>query len=97
MLNHAMRYVIIIIGCLLAAAAYNLFLIPMNFLSGGLVFIWSQKYLPYIIYNILPKILYCKFINYDIIYFNRNGISISTVIKSTIDIDIPFLLLNEKA
>lgn len=26
MLNHAMRYVIIIIGCLLAAAAYNLFL-----------------------------------------------------------------------
>lgn len=36
MLNHAMRYVIIIIGCLLAAAAYNLFLIPMNFLSGGL-------------------------------------------------------------
>lgn len=35
MLNHAMRYVIIIIGCLLTAAAYNLFLIPMNFLSGG--------------------------------------------------------------
>ena len=34
MLNHAMRYVIIIIGCLLAAAAYNLFLIPMKF------FIW---------------------------------------------------------
>lgn len=70
----------------------------LDFISiGGLVFIWSQKYLPYIIYNILPKILYCKFINYDIIYFNRNGISISTVIKSTIDIDIPFLLLNEKA
>ena len=40
MLNHAMRYVIIIIGCLLAAAAYNLFLRPMNFLSHRLYRLW---------------------------------------------------------
>ncbi len=35
MTRHIMRYVIIIFGCFLAAAAYNLFLIPMNFVTGG--------------------------------------------------------------
>ncbi len=35
MTRHIMRYVIIILGCFLSAAAYNLFLIPMNFVTGG--------------------------------------------------------------
>ncbi len=35
MARHIMRYVIIVAGSFLAAAAYNLFLIPMNFISGG--------------------------------------------------------------
>ena len=60
MLNHAMRYVIIIIGCLLAAAAYNLFLIPMNFLSGGLAGIAFILYylfnLPIGIMNLFVKL-----------------------------------------
>ena len=55
MLNHAMRYVIIIIGCLLAAAAYNLFLIPMNFLSGGLAGIAFILYYLLTFYNACSK------------------------------------------
>lgn len=75
MLNHAMRYVIIIIGCLLAAAAYNLFLIPMNFLSGGLAGIAFILYylfnLPIGIMNFLLNIpiLYIAYRYFGRLYF----------------------------
>ena len=76
MLNHAMRYVIIIIGCLLAAAAYNLFLIPMNFLSGGLAGIAFILYylfnLPIGIMNFLFKysyFIYCLSLFWQIVFF----------------------------
>ena len=64
MLNHAMRYVIIIIGCLLAAAAYNLFLIPMNFLSGGLAGI---AFILYYLFN-LPIGIMNFLLNIPILY-----------------------------
>ena len=75
MLNHAMRYVIIIIGCLLAAAAYDLFLIPMNFLSGGLAGIAFILYylfnLPIGIMNFLLNIpiLYIAYRYFGRLYF----------------------------
>ena len=67
MLNHAMRYVIIIIGCLLAAAAYNLFLIPMNFLSGGLAGI---AFILYYLFN-LPIGIMNFLLNIPILYIAR--------------------------
>ena len=36
MIRHIIRYLLIAFGCFLSAAAYNLFFIPMHFLSGGM-------------------------------------------------------------
>lgn len=75
MLNHGKRYLMIIAGCLIAAAAYNLFLVPMKFLSGGLAgiaFIFYYLFgLPIGVMNFLLNIpiLYIAYRYFGRLYF----------------------------